>query len=168
MKIEPGDMDRAEFLETFSDVFEHAPWIAQNVWDDGLDARHDTAAGMHEVMCNEIRRADDEQKLELLRAHPELACAKSSQGLSNTTRGEHRLSGLDQCNEEEVAQFQSLNKAYREKFEFPFILAIKGYHKRQILDIFRTRLQHSPEEEFQAALAQVMKIGLFRLEDIYK
>jgi len=167
MKIEPGEMDRAEFLETFGHVFEHSPEIAENVWNDGLDTRHDTAAGMHEVMCNEIRRADNEQKLELLLTHPELACAMSSPGMTNTTRGEHRLSGLDQCSAEEYAEFQTLNKAYREKFGFPFILAIKGYQRRQILDIFRKRLQHSVEEEFQTALAQVMKIALFRLEDIY-
>lgn len=167
MKIEPGELDRAEFLQTFGHVFEHSPWIAEKVWDDGLDTRHDTAAGMHEVMCNEIRRADDEQKLELLRAHPELACAMSSPGMTHTSRGEQRRSGLDQCSAEEFAEFQRLNKVYRKKFGFPFILAIKGYQRRQILEIFRSRLQHSQEEEFQAALAQVMKVGLFRLQDIY-
>jgi len=168
MTIEPGEMDRAEFLETFGHVFEHSPWIAENVWDDGLDTRHDTAAGMHEVMCNELRRADNEQKLELLLTHPELACSMSGPGMTNTTRGEHRLSGLDQCSEEEFAEFQRLNNAYREKFGFPFILAIKGYQRRQILEIFRTRLQHSVEEEFQTALTQVMKIAMFRLQDIYR
>lgn len=167
MKIEPGEMDRTEFLETFGHVFEHSPWIAENVWNDGLDTRHDTAAGMHEVMCNEIRRADNEQKLELLLTHSELACAMSSPGMTNTTRGEQRLSGLDQCSAEEFAEFQRLNKAYREKFGFPFILAIKGYQRRQILEIFRNRMRHSVEDEFQAALAQVMKIAQFRLKDIY-
>jgi len=166
MKIEPGELDRSEFQETFGSVFEQSPWIAENVWNDGLDARHDTAAGMHEVMCNEIRQADMEQKLELLRAHPELACAISRAGLSKASRGEQRRSGLEQCTEEEFAEFKRLNAAYREKFGFPFILAIKGFQRKQILEIFRHRLQHSPEEEFQAALAQVMKIGLFRLQDI--
>jgi OHCU decarboxylase len=166
MKIEPGELDHAEFLETFGSVFEQSPWIAENVWNDGLDARHDTAAGMHEVMCNEIRQAGMEQKLELLRAHPELACAISREGLSKASRGEQRRSGLEQCTEEEFAEFKRLNAAYREKFGFPFILAIKGFQRKQILEIFRNRLQHSPEEEFQAALAQVMKIGLFRLQEI--
>lgn len=166
MNIEPGDMDRADFLETFGHVFEHSPWITEKVWDDGLDTRHDTAAGMHEIMCNEIRRADNEQKLELLCLHPDLACSMSGPGMTNTSRSEQRRSGLDQCSAEEVEEFQRLNKAYREKFGFPFILAIKGYHRRQILEIFHNRLQHSQQEEFQAALAQVMKIGLFRLQDI--
>ena len=166
MKIEPGELDRNEFMEIFGRVFEHSPWIAENVWNDGLDLRHDTAAGMHEVMCNEIRQADEEQKLELLRAHPPLACAISQEGLSQTSRGEQRLSGLDQCSEEEFAEFKRLNTAYLEKFGFPFILAIKGFQRKQILEIFRKRIEHEPEEEFQAALTQVMKIGLFRLQDI--
>jgi len=168
MAMEPGELSRTEFLEAFGHVFEHAPWIAENVWDDGLDTRHDTAAGMHEVMCNEIRRASNEDKLALLQSQPELACATSAPGMTNTSRGEHRRSGLDQCSEEEFAEFQRLNKTYRERFGFPFILAIKGYQRRQILEIFRNRLQHSPEEEFQAALAQLMKIALFRLEDVYE
>ena len=166
MKIEPGDLDRAEFLETFGHVFEHSPWIAENVWEGGLDTRHETAAGLHEAMCNEIRRASTEEKLELLRAHPDLACAVSAASLSHHSRGEQRRSGLDQCSTEEFAEFQKLNKAYKDKFGFPFILAIKGFQRQKILEIFRTRLQHSQEEEFQAALAQVMKIGLFRLQDI--
>lgn len=167
MKMEPGEMNRTEFMETFGHVFEHSAWIAENVWDDGLDRRHDTAFGMHEVMCNEIRGADREQKLELLRAHPELGCALAGDDLTTTSRGEQRRSGLDQCSPEEFAEFQRLNQAYQEKFGFPFILAIKGFQRKQILEIFRGRLQHEPEEEFQAALAQVMKIGLFRLQDIY-
>ena len=167
MKIEPGEMDSTEFMDTFGHVFEHSPWIAENVWNDGLDARHDTAFGMHEVMCNEIRRADAEQKLELLRAHPQLACAKGPEGMTVTSRGEQRRSGLEQCSPEEFAEFQRLNAAYLEKFGFPFILAIKGFQRQKILEIFRTRLQHSEQEEFQAALAQVMKIGLFRLQEIY-
>ena len=166
MKIEPGDLDRAEFLEAFGHVFEHSPWIAENVWEGGLDTRHETAAGLHEAMCNEIRRASHEEKLELLRAHPDLACAVSSASLSDHSRGEQRRSGLDQCSTEEFAEFQKLNGAYKKKFGFPFILAIKGFHRQKILEIFRTRMQHSEEEEFQTALAQVMKIGLFRLQDI--
>jgi 2-oxo-4-hydroxy-4-carboxy-5-ureidoimidazoline decarboxylase len=102
-----------------------------------------------------------------LRAHPQLACAKGPEGMTVTSRGEQRRSGLEQCSPEEFAEFQRLNAAYLEKFGFPFILAIKGYQRRQILEIFRARMQHSEEEEFQAALAQVMKIGLFRLQEIY-
>lgn len=167
MAIDPGEMTREEFLATFGPVFEHSAWIAENVWNDGLDTRHETAAGMHEVMCNEIRRADDEQKLALLRAHPELAVRVGNDELTGHSRREQHGAGLNQCTDEEYAEFQRLNQAYREKFGFPFILAVKGYHRRQILEIFQRRLEHTPEEELQAALAQVMRIALFRLEEIY-
>jgi 2-oxo-4-hydroxy-4-carboxy-5-ureidoimidazoline decarboxylase len=167
MQTEPGEMGHTEFLETFGQVFEHSPWIAQNVWDYGLDRRQDTAAGMHDFMCNEIRQAEVESQLELIRSHPELACSKGPEGMTPTSHLEQRLSGLDECSREEFDEFQKLNKAYLEKFGFPFILAIKGFQRSKILDIFRSRIEHSAEEEFQIALAQVMRIGLFRLQDIY-
>lgn len=168
MVIEPSAMTREEFFETFGSVFEHSPWVAENVWNGGVEFRHDTAAGMHEAMCNEIRRADEEQKLALLQAHPELAVRAGREDLTAQSHREQHGAGLDQCTDEEFAEFQRLNRAYREKFGFPFILAVKGYHRRQILEIFRQRLQHSAEEEFQVALHQVMKIGLFRLEELFE
>jgi OHCU decarboxylase len=168
MVRESSEMSVSEFIETFGHVFEHSPWIAENAWYRGLGARNDTVAGLHEALCNEIRRADHEQKLELLRAHPELGVAMGGRELSASSHREQLRSGLDACTPEEYAEFQRLNAAYREKFGFPFILAIKGYHRRQILEIFRQRLGHGQEEEFQAALAQVMKIGLFRLQELYE
>jgi OHCU decarboxylase len=168
MEREASEMSVSEFIETFGHVFEGSPWIAENAWYRGLGARNDTAAGLHEALCNEIRRASHEQKLELLRAHPELGVAMGGRELSESSRGEQLRSGLDACTPEEYAEFQRLNARYREKFGFPFILAIKGYHRRQILEIFRQRVEHGPEEEFQAALAQVMKIGLFRLQELYE
>jgi OHCU decarboxylase len=167
MAIEPSDMDREAFMEIFGPVFERSPWIAEEVWNDGVEMRHDTAPFMHEAMCNVIRRASAEAKLELLQAHPELKALQADHELTLHSHGEQMRSGLDQCTAEEKAEFDRLNQAYREKFGFPFILAIKGFQRKQILEIFRRRLEHSPEEEFQAALGQVMKIALFRLQDIF-
>jgi OHCU decarboxylase len=167
MAIEPNEMTHEEFMATFGPVFEHSPWIAEAVWEDGLDVRHDTAAGMHEAMCNEIRRAGHEQKLDLIKAHPDLGVRVRREELTRHSRREQNGAGLDQCTDEEFAEFQRLNQAYREKFGFPFILAVKGFHRKQILEMFRRRLQHSPDEEFQTALAQAMRIALFRLQDIY-
>lgn len=169
MAPEPSEMTHEEFLETFGPVFEHSPWIADGVWNGGVEFRHDSVAGMHESMCNEIRQADEEQKLELLKAHPELAASVGEgEELTGHSRREQRGAGLHQCTPEEYAEFKRLNEAYREKFGFPFILAVKGYHRRQILEIFRKRLEHTPEEELPAALHQVMRIGLFRLEEIFR
>lgn len=167
MAIEPSDMDREEFMEIFGPVFEHSPWIAEDAWNDGVETRHDTAPGMHEALCNEIRRASNEAKLELLQAHPELKAMEADHGLTSHSHGEQMRSGLDQCSAEEKAEFDRLNLAYQEKFGFPFILAIKGFQRKQILEIFHRRLEHSREEEFQVALGQVMKIALFRLQAIF-
>lgn len=169
MSPEPSEMTREEFLETFGPVFEHSPWVAHRVWEHGLEFRHDTVSGMHEALCNEIRQADDDEKLALLRALPELAASVGAgEVLTGHSRREQHGAGLHQCTPAEFEEFERLNKAYREKFGFPFILAVKGYQRRQVLEIFRKRIEHDPEEEFQAALHQVMKIGLFRLEDIYR
>jgi OHCU decarboxylase len=122
---------------------------------------------MHEAMCNEIRRAGHEQKLDLIKAHPDLGVRVRREELTRHSHREQNGAGLDQCTDAEFAEFQRLNQAYREKFGFPFILAVKGFHRKQILEMFRRRLQHSPDEEFQTALAQAMRIALFRLQDIY-
>lgn len=168
MDLDPSEMTHEEFIETFGPVFEHSPWIAERVWEGGVEFRHDSVSGMHTAMCNEIRRAGEDEKLELLRAHPELAARVGDGELTGHSRREQHGAGLDDCTEAEYEEFQRLNHAYREKFGFPFILAVKGYKRRQILEIFRARLEHDPDEEFQAALHQVMRIGLFRLEDIFK
>jgi OHCU decarboxylase len=168
MPLKPSDMNESGFMETFGQVFEHSPWIAENTWFRGLDTRHDTAAGLHEALCNEIRRADHDEKLDLLRAHPELGAAMTTGELTESSRLEQHRSGLNECTPAEFAGLQQLNADYREKFGFPFILAIKGYHRKQILEIFRQRLAHSHDEEFQAALGQVMKIALFRLQELFE
>ena len=168
MAIEPSEMSQTEFMDTFADVFEHSPWIAENVFDTGLETRHDSAGGLHEAMCNQIRRASVEDKLELLRQHPELAGSTAPEDLTHSSHGEQKRSGLDRCSEAELAEFKQLNAAYREKFGFPFIMAIKGYQPKQIIDVFRQRLQHTPDEELQTALTQVMRIGLFRLQAIFE
>ncbi|MEJ8569709.1 2-oxo-4-hydroxy-4-carboxy-5-ureidoimidazoline decarboxylase [Elongatibacter sediminis] len=168
MNLQPSEMTHEEFLEMFGPVFEHSPWIAERVWEHGVEFRHDTIAGMHQALCNEIRRAGRDEQLELLRAHPELAVQVGAGELTGHSRREQRGAGLDRCTESEYAEFQRLNQAYREKFGFPFIVAVKGYQRGQILEVFRTRLAHVEEEEFQAALHQVMRIGLFRLQEIFE
>lgn len=168
MTMEPSEMTRDEFLEAFGAVFPHSPWVAEGVWNGGLEFRHDTAAGMHEAMCNEIRQADHEQKLALLQAHPVLPFAVGADDPAEHAGRDNHDPRLDQCSEAEFADFQRLTRDYREKFGFPFILAVQGFQRRQVMDILRRRLDHSPEEEFQNALQQAMRIALFRLEALLK
>ena len=157
-------MDKASFLARYGGIFEHSPWIAEQVWDKGLHGGG--LQELHAAFADVIRKADHEQQLELLRGHPQLASAiASGEELTTESRGEQREAGLDQCSEVEFEEFEHLNSTYSDKFGFPFIIAVKGLGREQILECFRTRLANAPEEEFTGALEQVIRIGKFRLQD---
>jgi OHCU decarboxylase len=167
--MQASRMDKAEFVAVFGDIFEHSAWIAGQVWDSGLDASHDSAAGLHSAFADVILAADQQQKLSLLRAHPELGLGMASgQELTLSSQAEQRGAGLDRCSSSEFAAFQSLNQSYRARFGFPFIMAVKGYGRSEILEAFRIRLANTREQEVLAALEQVIRIGLFRIESKFE
>ena len=165
--MQPSHMDKAEFVTIFDDVFEHSPWIASAVWDSGLTRRHDTTTGLHQAFAEVIHQSGREEQLALLRAHPELAVGVvSDYQLTESSQREQRGAGLDRCSPEEFSEFQRLNTSYREKFAFPFIMAVKGFNRHDILESFRSRLDNPRDEEFQAAVEQVIRIGRFRIDSI--
>ena len=105
----------------------------------------------------------------MLRAHPELAMGiASDEQLTRLSQNEQRGAGLDRCSPEEFSEFQSLNDSYREKFGFPFIMAVKGCNRHDILESFRARLDNSVAEEFQTAVDAVIRIGRFRIDSIFE
>lgn len=166
--MRPSQLDKSEFMAAFSGVFEHSPWIAAAVWESGMNSRHDSAAGLHRAFGEVIRQSQREKKLALLRAHPELAVGIASNGqLTEASRREQRGAELDRCSPAEFSEFQNLNKSYGEKFGFPFIMAVKGYDRHGILEAFRARLTNTPDQEFQAAVDQVIRIGRFRIEGLF-
>ena len=157
-------MDKVSFLARYGGIFEHSPWVAAQVWDLGLQSGG--WQELHEAFAEVIRNADHEQQLALLRAHPQLASAiASGEVLTAESRGEQRGASLDQCSAAEFEEFECLNSTYTDKFGFPFIIAVKGLGREQIIESFRTRLTHAPEDEFTEALEQVIRIGNFRLRD---
>lgn len=161
----PGDMDRAGFLARFGPVFEHSPWIAEAAWEAGPPP--DTAEGLHAVMVGVLRAAPRDRQLDLLNAHPDLAGRLAVNGaLTADSTAEQASAGLDRCTPDEFARFTALNDAYRARFGFPFILAVKGRSRAEILEAFERRVRNTPEEEFAAALAQVERITLLRLKDL--
>ncbi len=161
-------LDKTDFISRFGGVFEHSPWIAGLVWDSGLTGVHDTAPGLHERFGEIIRQSKREEKLALLRAHPELAVqAISDEQLTASSRNEQLGAGLDRCSAEEYSEFRELNDSYREKFGFPFIMAVKGFDRHDILASFRARIKNSGVEEFDSALEQVIRIGWFRIDSIF-
>lgn len=166
--MRPSQLDKTEFMTVFSGVFEHSPWIAEDVWEAGVRGHHDSVAGLHRAFGDVIRNSERERKLALLRAHPELAVGiASKQQLTEASRREQRGAQLDRCSPAEFSEFQKLNKSYGEKFGFPFIMAVKGCDRHGILEAFRARLINTPDQEFQAAVDQVIRIGRFRIEGLF-
>ena len=156
--------DRARFVATFGAVFEAAPWVADGAWDsrpfDDVDALHD-------AMVAVVDRAPTPRQLELIRAHPDLAGKAALAGdVAAASRREQRGAGLDQLTAEEFARFQTLNRRYRERFGFPFILAVRGHDKHSILEAFELRLDNDLASERQRALEEIYRIARFRLDDL--
>jgi len=163
----PSTMRKEDFIRVFGGVYEHSPWIAERAWDQDLDVAHDDVDGLAGLMSSIVDSASQAQQLTLIRAHPDLAGKAAQAGeLTRESSGEQAGAGIDQCSAEEFARFQRFNQAYREKFEFPFIMAVKGSNREQILYAFEQRLPNDYAEEFKQALQQIHNIARFRLEDI--
>lgn len=155
---------REEFVSRFGGVFEHSPFIAERAFDAGTIVGPLTAHGVHEVLCEQFRAASDEERLGVLRAHPDLAGKLAIAGeLTEDSRKEQAGAGLDSLSPEQHARFTALNSAYVNKFGFPFIIAVKGLFRDDILAAFERRIDNSAVEEFATATAQVEKIALLRL-----
>jgi OHCU decarboxylase len=163
--LKPSRMDRMIFVELFGDIFEHSPWIAERTYDAGLTTGQDTTEGLHAAMVNALSEATREQKLALINAHPDLAGHLKLADLTVDSRGEQSSAGLDSLTSEERDRFLKLNDAYRQKFGFPFIMAVKGRSKDEILAAFEERLEHETDQEFETALVQIELIALLRLKD---
>jgi 2-oxo-4-hydroxy-4-carboxy-5-ureidoimidazoline decarboxylase len=151
------------FVETFGGIAEHSPWVAARA---ALDRPFADRAAMIRAFQEAVLAAEPERQLALLEAHPDLAGRAAIAGeLTAESTSEQAGAGLDRLTPEEFARFTELNAAYRARFGFPFIVAVRGAGKHQILDSFAARVGGTPEEERITALAQVLRILRFRLED---
>jgi OHCU decarboxylase len=158
-------MNRQEFVERFGGVFEHSPWIAEGAWDAGLSL--DSVSELHARMCAVLRSATHEQRLGVLNAHPDLAGKLAVAGqLTADSTAEQASAGLDKCSPEEYERLQALNEAYKAKFGFPFVMAVKGRSRTEIIQAFEERVNNDAETEFTTALQQVERIALLRLDDM--
>ncbi|NJK45433.1 MAG: 2-oxo-4-hydroxy-4-carboxy-5-ureidoimidazoline decarboxylase [Pleurocapsa sp. SU_196_0] len=141
-----------------SAIFEHSPWVAAAVADE---RPFSSVAALHRAMCRAMRGASRAQKLELIRAHPELA---RKMQMSPDSVQEQAGAGLDSLTPEEFAVFGRLNAAYRSKFGFPFILAVRGKDKTLIRVALERRVQNDLDVEFETCLEQIELIAKSRLE----
>jgi len=160
----PRTMSRAGFVAAYGAIYEDAPWVAEAAWDQGLGPAEDTAAGLHAALAAVVAAAGRERQLALLRAHPELGVSDARAGsLGAHSRAEQAGAGLDACTARELARFQALNAAYRAHFGFPFIIAVRGRGRAEILAVFEHRLNNDPAVERAAALTEVDRIAAIRL-----
>ena len=157
----------SEFVSLFGSVYEHSPWIAAETWRNGLDERHDTVEGLAEALARTLDQAEVAQKRALINSHPDLAGRAAVRGeLTKHSTAEQASAGIDQCTPDEFEHFQKLNTAYKEKFGFTFIMAVKGSNRHAILEAFEERLDNDAVEEFDRAIQEIHKIARFRLLDI--
>lgn len=165
--LKPSAMTADAFVAAFGGVFEHSPWVAERAFALELGPAHESADGLHNALARAFRSAGEDERLGVLRAHPDLAGKlAAATRLTAESAGEQASAGLDALTDAERARFGELNAAYTARFGFPFILAVKGKTKAEILDAFERRLTHDRAVEFAEACAQVERIALLRLRDL--
>lgn len=156
-------MPTHDFISRYGSVYEHSPWVAELA--AGVAADIDDIARIAEIMADCVDNADTERQLALIRAHPDLASRAQVAGeLTADSAAEQASAGLHECTRVEYERFQALNDAYKEKFGFPFVMAVRGSSCKEILEVFSRRLKNDYDLEFETALAEIHKIARLRLQ----
>ena len=163
----PSRLPRALFLERFGDIFEHSPGIVEAAHRAGLTvANDDTASGLHRALVVQMRALPRDAKIALIKAHPDLAGKLAqAQQMTSDSATEQGSAGLDRLTATELTRFTELNDAYKARFGFPFIMAVKGRTKAEIVAGFESRLKNDEGQEFETALQQIERIVALRLAE---
>ncbi|WP_248322127.1 2-oxo-4-hydroxy-4-carboxy-5-ureidoimidazoline decarboxylase [Caballeronia sp. Sq4a] len=157
-------MPEDAFVTVLAGIFEHSPWVAEIAAEKRPFSSIDE---LHATMSQAVETAGEEKQLALINAHPELAGKAAVRGeLTAESTREQSGAGLNLCTQEEFDKLQSLNTAYREKFGFPFILAVRGYDRHGIIANFEARVNHDRAQELRTSLDQIYRIARFRLDDL--
>lgn len=163
----PSQMSRDRFVERFGSIFEHSPWIADRAFDLELGPAHDSATGLHNALARMFRSASADERMGVLRAHPDLAGKlAAAKRLTPESTAEQASAALDALTDAERETFQRLNADYVAKHGFPFIIAVRDNTKDSILAAFHTRIGNDTATEFSTACAQVERIAELRLKDL--
>jgi 2-oxo-4-hydroxy-4-carboxy-5-ureidoimidazoline decarboxylase len=155
-----NQMPETEFVSSLGAIFEHSPWVAASV----VAARpFSSLENLHAAMVHAVKTATLEAQLTLIRAHPDLGAKLK---MSDQSVSEQAGLGLDRLSQTEFERFSSLNTAYREKFGFPFIVAVRNHTKTSVLENFVIRLENTVELEVETALEEIATIAKFRMQDL--
>ena len=153
-------LSKSDFISVFGNVFEKTTWIAEKAFDFKPFENFDK---LNERFLNIFENEKKENHLKILNSHPELVVEKI---MTNDSKKEQNNAELNKCTKEELEEFVKLNKDYKKKFDFPFIIAVAGKNKSEILDNFRKRIKNNKNTEFNEAIIQVKKIASLRLKQI--
>jgi 2-oxo-4-hydroxy-4-carboxy-5-ureidoimidazoline decarboxylase len=159
-----NSMDRATFVEKFGGIFENSPWVAEKAWDR---RPFNSIAEMHAAMVNVVKHAPVPSQLALLQSHPDLAGKEAQAGaMTASSVSEQASAGLNALSKAEMVQISDLNAAYKQKFGFPFIIAVRMHTKEGIFFEFQRRLQNDTQTEFANDLQNVYAITRLRLDKL--
>jgi OHCU decarboxylase len=156
-----SELDRPAFVALLGSVFEHSSWVADAAWERGPFVSVDH---LHAALVTAIASAPREQRLALIRAHPDLGAR--AEPLTQESTREQAAAGLDTLPDDPRARLLALNRAYRERFGFPFVICARDHDADQILAAAQERLGHDPLTEERVALEQIARIGRLRLDDL--
>lgn len=159
-QVEVNGLSQEQFIDVFGGIFEHSAWVAAAAWER---RPFSSRRQLHEVMMEVVRASSEDHIIRLFRAHPDLATRIR---IGEYSTKEQQGVGLDQLSEDEFEQFAKLNQDYTDKFKFPFILAVKGKDKADILKAMQERIHHSLEREATQAMQEIGKITGYRLEEL--
>lgn len=156
LNLLPGE----NFTRTLGSVFEHSPWVAaRTAGARPFESREQLSA----ALCQTVQQATEEEKLALIRAHPDLV---GRAVLTQESETEQASAGLGELSRDDAELFQDYNRAYHERFGFPFVICARLNKKEAILRAFPERLQNSREKEIETALGEIYKIAELRLRDL--
>jgi 2-oxo-4-hydroxy-4-carboxy-5-ureidoimidazoline decarboxylase len=153
-------MDRVEFVRVVGPVFEHSPWVAART---EAQRPFPSRESLHAALTATVDKASAEEKLCLIRAHPDLI---GDGQLTATSKSEQASAGLQNATADEAKQFREFNRQYRERFGFPFVICARLNKKEAIARAFPVRLRNSREKEIEIALQEISKIAELRLKDL--
>ena len=164
MSVRPSTLTHDAFIARFGPVYEASLWVAEAVWPAAARGALDDLPTLAQAMRAAVEDAPRPRKLDLIRAHPQLAVAGR---MAEASVREQRGAGLDQCAPDELQAFRRLNAAYLERFGHPFIIAVAGLSRGEILAAFERRLENDAETEFATAMEQIHRIAGFRLAALF-
>ena len=157
-----NQLDALAFNELLGGIYEHSSWVAELTF---AKLPFDSVHTLHQTMMDIVKASDLDKRLALIRNHPELAGKEAAEGtLTADSKKEQSRAGLNQCSAEELEQIRGLNKSYLQKFSFPFVIAVSGLNKHQIIAAMQTRLESDETTEFATSLNEIDKIAKIRLD----